>query len=59
MSEKYKNAQVSTVFLGGGTPTLVPPDVMGPVLKALRDLTRAWALMQAQMRAQAQPMTAP
>lgn len=37
MSEKYKNAQVSTVFLGGGTPTLVPPDVMQPVLEALRD----------------------
>lgn len=36
MSKKYKNARVSTVFLGGGTPTLVPISVMQPVLQALR-----------------------
>lgn len=37
MAEKYPDAKVSTVFLGGGTPTLVKPDVMAGVLDALRD----------------------
>jgi len=37
MAKKYAHAKVSTVFLGGGTPTLVPPDVMAGVLDTLRD----------------------
>lgn len=37
MAGKYPDASVSTVFLGGGTPTLVPPDVMAGVLDTLRD----------------------
>ncbi|GIT79114.1 coproporphyrinogen III oxidase [Leifsonia sp. LS1] len=32
---------VSTVFLGGGTPTLLPPDDLGAMLGAVRD---AWGL---------------
>lgn len=34
--EKYPDAQVSTVFLGGGTPSILPPDLMKGVLDALR-----------------------
>ena len=37
MAAKYPEAKVSTVFLGGGTPTLVPPDGMAGVLDTLRD----------------------
>ncbi|MFF2051742.1 radical SAM family heme chaperone HemW [Leifsonia sp. NPDC058194] len=33
--------EVSTVFLGGGTPTLLPPDDLGAMLGAVRD---AWGL---------------
>jgi putative oxygen-independent coproporphyrinogen III oxidase len=33
--------QVSTVFLGGGTPTLLPPGDLGSMLAAVRD---AWGL---------------
>lgn len=35
MGRRYPDAQVSTVFLGGGTPTLVPANIMEGVLKAL------------------------
>ena len=34
--ETYPDAKVSTVFLGGGTPSVVPPDAMRGVLRALR-----------------------
>lgn len=37
MAQKYPEARVSTVFLGGGTPTLVPPEMMAGVLDTLRD----------------------
>ncbi len=37
MGEDYPNAKVSTVFLGGGTPSIVPPPLMERVLKALRE----------------------
>lgn len=37
MAKKYPDAKVSTVFLGGGTPTLVPAKEMASVLDALRD----------------------
>lgn len=36
MAAKYQDAKVNTVFLGGGTPTLVPPDAMAGVLDTLR-----------------------
>lgn len=36
MGQSYAHAQVSTVFLGGGTPTLVPSRLMAPVLDELR-----------------------
>ena len=35
-AQKYPDAKVKTLFLGGGTPTLVPPQVMDPVLDTLR-----------------------
>jgi len=35
MGETYAAEKVDTVFLGGGTPTLVPPAMMGRVLHAL------------------------
>lgn len=35
MGERFARARVSTVFLGGGTPTLVPPARMGQVLDTL------------------------
>lgn len=35
MARRYPDARVSTVFLGGGTPTLVPPALMGRVLDTL------------------------
>ena len=35
--QKYAGSTVSTVFLGGGTPTLVPPEEMASVLDALRE----------------------
>lgn len=38
----YPQARVSTVFLGGGTPTLVPPALMGRVLDTL---TGAFSLL--------------
>ena len=37
IGKKYADVQVSTVFLGGGTPTLVPPEHMAEVLDALRE----------------------
>ena len=33
--KRYPDAQVSTVFLGGGTPSILPPDMMKGVLDAL------------------------
>ena len=36
IGEKYADAQVTTIFLGGGTPSLVPADEMAGVLDALR-----------------------
>lgn len=36
MGERYPHAQVSTVFLGGGTPSIVPADAMADVMEALR-----------------------
>lgn len=36
MAARYPQAKVSTVFLGGGTPTLVPPEMMEGVLDTLR-----------------------
>lgn len=35
MGRKYAGAQVNTVFLGGGTPTLVPAEYMAGVLQAV------------------------
>ena len=35
--ERYRDAKVSTVFLGGGTPSIVPAPLMKRVLRALRD----------------------
>ena len=35
MGRRYPDAKVSTVFLGGGTPTLVPSDLMESVLNTL------------------------
>jgi len=35
MGRRFPEARVSTVFLGGGTPTLVPPALMGRVLDTL------------------------
>ena len=37
MAQKYPDAEVTTVFLGGGTPTLVPAAGMAGVLDTLRD----------------------
>ena len=36
IAKKYPDAQISTVFLGGGTPPLVPAKDMAGVLDALR-----------------------
>ncbi len=36
MAARYPDAKVTTVFLGGGTPTLVPPQLMAGVLDALK-----------------------
>ena len=36
ISERYADQTVDTVFLGGGTPTLVPPETMRRVLRALK-----------------------
>lgn len=36
LAKKYPDAQVSTVFLGGGTPTLVPPEQIADVLRQAR-----------------------
>jgi len=36
MGARYRDAKISTVFLGGGTPTLVPPELMDGVLDELR-----------------------
>lgn len=35
--ERYPDAQVSTVFFGGGTPSVIPPEMMAGVLDALRN----------------------
>ena len=37
MAQKYPDAKITTVFLGGGTPTLVPPQVMAGVLDTLHE----------------------
>ncbi len=37
LGAKYADARVSTVFLGGGTPSIVPPRAMAGLLKALRE----------------------
>ena len=37
MAKRYPFARVSTVFLGGGTPSLVPPLEMASVLDTLRE----------------------
>lgn len=37
MGEKYAGAQVNTVFLGGGTPSIVPAPLMKSVLGTLRE----------------------
>ena len=37
MGETYAGAEVSTVFLGGGTPSIVPVPLMKSVLKTLRE----------------------
>lgn len=37
MAKKFPEVKVSTVFLGGGTPSLVPPEVMAGVLDELHD----------------------
>ncbi|MEG0864598.1 MAG: radical SAM family heme chaperone HemW [Clostridia bacterium] len=37
MGKRYAGAQISTVFLGGGTPSIVPPQEMRRVLKALHE----------------------
>jgi len=37
MAARYPGAKVNTIFLGGGTPSLVPPEMMADVLDALRD----------------------
>jgi len=39
-AQKYPDAEVTTVFLGGGTPTLVPAAEMAGVLDALRGAFR-------------------
>lgn len=35
--EELNHPQADTVFLGGGTPSVLPPDLIGKVLEALRD----------------------
>lgn len=37
IGEKYAGAHVNTVFLGGGTPSLAPPDALAGVLRTLGD----------------------
>ena len=32
---EYPNAEISTVYLGGGTPSILPPDLMASVLESL------------------------
>lgn len=51
----YRDAQVNTVFLGGGTPTLVPPNVMGPLLDTLRESFRI--LPEAEFTSEGNPGT--
>ena len=36
MGERYADAEISTVFLGGGTPSIVPVPVMKSILRTLR-----------------------
>ena len=36
MAEIYRGAKISTIFLGGGTPTLVPPEQLAGVLDTIR-----------------------
>lgn len=53
--ERYPDAQVSTVFLGGGTPSILPPELMKPVLAALR---QSFALLpDAEFTSEANPGT--
>lgn len=53
--EKYPDAQVNTVFLGGGTPSILPPDLLKPVLDALR---RSFTLLpDAEFTSEANPGT--
>lgn len=42
MAEQYPDARVSTVFLGGGTPSVVAAEEMGKVLK---ELNRSFSLL--------------
>ena len=54
-AEKYPGARVSTVFLGGGTPTLVPAAQMRGVLEELR--RRFDVLPDAEITAEGNPGT--
>lgn len=36
MAARYPDAKVNTIFLGGGTPSLVPPEMMADVLDTLK-----------------------
>ena len=55
MGEKYADAQVSTVFLGGGTPSIVPPPLMKSVLETLRE--SFFLLKDAEFTTEANPGT--
>ena len=37
MAKKFPESKISTIFLGGGTPSLVPPEEMAAVLDELHD----------------------
>ena len=54
-AEKYPGARVSTVFLGGGTPTLVPAAQMRGILEELR--RRFDVLPDAEITAEGNPGT--
>ena len=54
-AEKYPGARVSTVFLGGGTPSLVPAAQMRGVLEELR--RRFDVLPDAEITAEGNPGT--
>lgn len=55
LGKKYADVEVSTVFLGGGTPTVVPAPVMANVLDALRRSFRI--LPTAEFTSEANPGT--